>query len=628
MGNADSIPESVTLGNSCDRNSQVRNLNNYVDNRPEYMRQMSDTSQLGLTICNTRCRYADKWYKIRVYHGNTYLGNLTIFWQSRRDRSTPHSLGLVSDDQVREYNVSDGCIRMFWKIRRSKDFPSGQTPQDRPYDLVNMAFEEYTPYIYDRAGNPNQSLGRKGAVTSAFCAGGSQCSKGWRIPCMRLHGWDSNVGNANNNVRFYMNNFVEIGGQFMPSKHQDRITVLSEEGERSGTGSFKRRLYTDIQNSRMSSGNALKPYWEVGYNVDNNIEEQNLPIRFEFVPYNREGNTLKESDDEVDFVYDMEDHENILFCYYLCCSQKKDTATTRDVCYNVYTDFLQQYATNTGNNVNDLKYEFTKDMCSINPDNPRTIMKLTKPECQNVCLASGSRNFNRCRDNLENFCQSADLDMISDPAERSIAELYCACYMDQAYYDRMANELLRGLRGTPAEQFFRNLIATDRWKPYCWFGLCQESPYNPSRTSEVPGCTPIEFNVCLQYIDVTTRDGKIVFDIDHDGLNQCIINNLPDSGTFPIPDPVDPEPIPDPVDPNDPGNGQTNRPGNGQTNRPGNGQNDRPIPDPGNGPSSGKKGQSLIWIIGGSVVFLLLIGLIVIISASKKKKQNNRGSTE
>lgn len=602
MGNGVSYPEEVSLGNRCD--SIARSINNDQSDKPSYMTRDKDTNSMRLTICNTRCKYADKWYKIRVYHGDTYAGNLAIFWQARRDRQTPHSFALISDDQVDKYDIGDGCSRMFWKLRRSVDYP-GQG-EERPYDLVNMAFRNYDSVIVNRAGNESRS--RPGAVTSAFCAGGggrNQCSRGWRIPSMRLFDWGSNVGPANSNVRFYMNNFVNIGGQTMPSKIQDSIHVLAQEDETSGTGSFKRRLYSDIQSSTMSGRDTdpLVPYWEVGYNVNNEKEDYNYPLRFEFVPYNLNGNTLTESDDDVDFVYDMEDQENVLFCYYLCCSDNKMGSGINDVCYNVYTDYLRDYATTLQRDLNQEKWNFTDQMCRIDPNNPRTILNLNKPECQDVCMASGEDNYNRCRTNLINFCQTADLDRITNESDRRIAELYCACYMDRNYYEERAEELLANLRGTPAEEFFENLISRDRWSPYCWFGLCQDSPYNPARVAGTPACSSISFNACLQYIDVTVDNGKVVFNPDRANLNQCLIDN----GLVELPQP-DPSPIPQP----DPSPGPSPGPS--------------PIPQPGFTPSpspvkSGKKQNTIILVIGG-VVLLLLIGTVILTTTKKKKKSN------
>lgn len=598
MGNNASVPVPDPGNRYCDTYGNIRSIQN-ANNRPSYMNSSTGPS----SVCNERCKYADKWYKIRVYDNDTneYMGNLAIYWQCRSNRQTPHSLAIIDDSLAQEF-YPNSCYRMYWKIRRSAEYPySGTNPRDRPYDLVNLDFIQYRSVVY-RGGREAES--RNGAVTSAFCAGGAgsnQCNQGWRIPTMRLFNWTDSSGSSNNvveedrNVRFFMNNFVEVGDQFMPSKRQTAIYVVSD-----GTRGIKRKLSNVLQSSSMCGDRHRGAYYEVGYKVSN-YDSIGANLRFEFVPYNVSGNLLQEDTDDVQFVYDMEDEQNVYFCYKLCCSKERNIMTStqselvldnRDICYQVYNDYVPRFyqtvlgGSNSGLTLNDVRRDFAQDMCMVDPNEPRSLLNLLKPECQNLCLRSGEENFNVCRNTLETVCQSIDIDSIEDDNERQLIESICACYQSPSYYREKAEQLLEGLVGTPAESYFRSAINTDLLKPQCWFGLCKDSPYNPSTTLNVPPCTPNQLNLCIQYIDVTSRDGRVEFS-DKESLNSCIINNT----TGPAPNPSRP-----------PSNGTPSRP-------PSNGTPSRP---------SGKSTST--WIIVGAVALIAVV-LIVVIAATVKKKK-------
>lgn len=616
MGNGSSSPApDPTTGNYCDRHGRIRSIQD-TNNRLSYMNTDTGPS----SICNQRCRYADKWYKIRVYNRDTneYMGNLAIYWRCRSGSQTPHSLALVDDDHAREYYPGT-CYRMFWKIRRSTEYiGSGTDPRDRPYDLVNLDFVQFRSVIY-RGGR--EAEGRNGAVTSAFC-GGSQCGQGWRIPSMRLFNWTDASGDSNNvreqdrNLRFFLSNFIEVSGQQMPSKRQSAIYVVSDE-----TRGIKRPLSNVLQTGS-SCGDAYRGnYYEVGYKVSN-YDDIGDRLRFEFVPYNVSGNTLSPDSDDVQFVYDMEDEYNVYFCYKQCCGKERNILTSdqseivldnSDICYQVFNDYVPRFYQNTlggsnsGLSLNQVRADFAENMCTLDPNQPRSVLNLLKPECQNLCLRTGEENFNVCRNTLESFCQSIDLNSIEDENERQQAELICACYQSPEYYREKSEQLLEGLRGTPAESYFRSAINSDLLKPYCWFGLCKDSPLNPSTTLNVPQCTPNTLNLCIQYIDVVTREGRVELS-DREALNSCIINNT--TGPSPSPGPSPPSPSPTPPGPS---------PSPSPAPRP-------PAPSPSNGKGSkGGKGKdkgkgTSTWIIVGAVGLTVLVLVVVVLSTTKKKK--------
>lgn len=608
MGNSIPSVPGESLTNVCDRYGRIRSIQD-TNNRLSFMNERSGPS----SECNERCRYADKWYKIRVYSriNNRYMGNLAIYWQCRSGRQTPHSLAIVSDDHAREY-APGTCYRMFWQLRRSTEYTTNSTnPQNRPYDLVNLDFVQYSSVIY-RGGREVE--GRNGAVTSAFCAGGgnSQCSQGYRIPTMRLFNWTDSSGNSNNvdeqdrNLRFTLKDFVEVDGQMMPSKNQETIYVVSD-----GTRGTSRPLTAVTQSSSMCGDGWKGSYFEVGYKVSD-YTSVGEGIRYEFVPYNASGNTLREDEDDVPFVYDMEDEHNVYFCYKLCCNEKRDIRKTdeseivldnSDICYRVFDEYLPRYyqstlgGTNSGITLNQLKRDFSEDMCRVTTGNPRSALNLLKPECQNLCLRSGEENFNICRNNLESFCQNVNLNRVSDENERQTIESICACYQSPEYYTEKSEQLLEGLVGTPAESYFRSAINSDLLKPYCWFGLCKDSPYNPSTTLNVPQCTPNTLNLCIQYIDVVSREGRVELG-NKEGLNNCIINNTTGPGPSP-----GPSPSPGPTGPT------------GSTGPP------RPTRPSGKGKGKGKGNKNTTtWIVVGAVGLAVVVLIVVVVAASKKKK--------
>lgn len=610
MGNDASAPIPDRSNRYCDTHGRIRSLQD-TNNRLPYMTTTTGPS----SICNTRCKYADKWYKIRVYNRDTnqYMGNLAIYWQCRSNRQTPHSLALIDDSLAQEY-YQNTCYRMFWKIRRSTEYTStSNNPRDRPYDLVNLDFAQFRSVIY-RGGR--EAEGRNGSVTSAFCAGGAgsnQCNQGWRIPTMRLFNWTDSSGNQNNvaeedrNLRFFMNDFITVGDQQMPSKRQSVIYVVSD-----GTRGIKRPLSNVLQSSSMCGDMYRGAYYEVGYKVSD-YDDVGANLRFEFVPYNVSGNLLQSDTDDVQFVYDLEDEQNVYFCYKQCCTKERNILTSTqdeivldnsDICYQVFNDYVPRFYQNTlggsnsGLTLNQVRADFTEDMCTVDPNEPRSVLNLLKPECQNLCLRTGEENFNVCRNSLESFCQSLDLNSIEDENERQQAELICACYQSPEYYREKSEQLLEGIRGTPAESYFRSAINTDLLKPYCWFGLCKDSPLNPSTTLNVPQCTPNTLNLCIQYIDVVSREGRVDLS-DKEGLNNCIINNTTGPSPSPGPSPG-PSPTPQPPSPGP----------------------SPPVPAP---PSnSGKKNKggknSTTWIVIGAVGLTVLVLIIVVMAAVKKKK--------
>lgn len=107
---------------------------------------------------------------------------------------------------------------------------------------------------------------------------------------------------------------------------------------------------------------------------------------------------------------------------------------------------------------------------------------------------------------------------------------------------------------------------------------------------------------CIQYIDVTFRNGKWEFD-QKSGLNNCILNN--DQGSLP-PDRSPDIDVPDDTPPGQTPPGQT-PPG---TRPPGT------RPPGNNGKNNKDKGTNLL-IYGGIGFIILIIVIIVIVSATR-----------
>ena len=608
-------------------NSHMRTVNSYNDNPNEG--------------CNAICGQAGGLYRIKVFGNDSRLGSmdgkclgyLTLYHRARRNRGTPWSMAIIPEKMMRLNNeLEKQCPFSFWKIRRAhRDLIQGNDnlniPQETPFDFINhgMVLENINSTI-NRSGTSQN--GNLGAVNSAWCANNNQCSNIY-TPTIFSENRVKNPGGlvetprgrGDYNLRFFMTRFTGppnplITDDAFPLKIQPTISVKSD---RFGDNDRKRELYAYVlhiywtqeyyqQEDRDQKSNA-SPYLEVvfdasrdGMTPPGNKRDNCYKISFEFEPVFDDGG--------VNFVYaGATDKLNADICMAECCNSQRnilrDPENWDPSIDTVCVPYMANVATDP-----QIRNRYYENICRVTYTEPKSIFNLEKPECVSYFLHTNNANFNAVYSNLTAYCATVDRTsplLTEDEVER--INSLCACYNDQQFYDNLRAQMREDIAGTPAVDIFDEIMLKDSSKYYCWFKDCAESPLSPvnSDNSGFANCTPNVFLTCIQYIDVTFRDGKWEFD-EKSGLNNCILNN--DQGSLP----PDTDPIVDVPDDTPPG---TRPPGTSPGSRP-------PISgsDGKKGGKNGKedKGKGTNLLIYGGIGFIILIVIIIIVVSATRSE--------
>lgn len=595
----------------------------FGDQTNSHMKRIDSYNENPSEGCNAICRMAGSLYRIKVfgddgrlgYMNEKCLGYLTLYHRARKNRATPWTMAIIPEKMMELNNeFSRQCVFSFWKIRRAhndliKSDDNTEVPEETPFDFINhgMILEDVYSTI-SRSGTLQN--GNLGAVNSAWCASNKQCSDIYAPAIFS----ESKVNNPNGfvetprgrgdyNLRFFLSDFTKDGylitGDRLPMKKQSKIWVKSD---RFGDDSRKRELHAYVlkiswkeeyyheEASNKRSGNS--PYLEVvfdaskdGKDPPNNERDNCYKIRFEFVPVFDDGG--------VNFIYaGATDQLNADICMVECCDSQRNILRNPDnwdpSIDRICVPYMEDVDTDS-----DIRAKYYQSICRVTPEDPKSVFNLEKPECVSYFLHTNNQNFGRVYQNLTSYCATVDRTspLLSQDEVDRINKL-CACYNTQQFYNNLRTQMREDIAGTPAAAIFDEIMRKDGSKYYCWFKDCAESPLSPvnSENSGFSNCTPNVFLTCIQYIDVTFRNGKWEFD-QKSGLNNCILNN-------------DPSPSPPPPDPDPPGTDPETPPGKG-------GKNDK---------GKGKGMGTNLLIYGGIGFVVLIVIMIVIISVTSQNR--------
>lgn len=595
--NIDNYKEEFKRDGICDLqlcNDRVNlgdRTNTFLANLPSYQLRPQEG-------CNRNCSEAGGWYKIRVRGNDTRLGQLngkclgylSLYYRPRSLRSTPWSMAIIPDNLLDNYNQLEDCPFSFWKvapslISRGND---NTTPTETPFDLINYGMIQYDSSI--RNSNGDRVSGRSGSVNSYWCASTNQCGSRIYTPAFYT---ESEIPNrpsqeTGTNLRFYFN-YLTTGSNsivmdhILPLKQQLGMYVKAQG---LGNENIRRRLFAYVLNINWS-GNQFpngEPYLEVVFDgtgsstVPGNRPDNSYNIEFEFIPMF--------NDNDVSFVYATGSAErDATICMAECCKSTRNINENPSSWTPEDNRVCGPFFERTGIS-DETRRKYLNSICQIDPSLPKSLLNMENPECLALLTLSGEESFNRYSSQVETFCQYVDktrADITEDERER--LNSLCACYNSAAFYQNLREQMIQDIQGTPAEGIFRRILQQDFLKPYCWYKDCRESPLSPAITPYVANCTPNLFVTCIQYIDVTLRDGRWQFD-NKDGLNTCIVQN--DSS---IGDGTSPQPSPSPA--------------------------------PSNGKKQGGKtstGNIIFYVLLAIIVITIIIGIVIYISRNNSSK--------